>query len=144
MPTNETPDPAVAEADRRAERAKASLLSRVDALKHKLGDARHKLDVGARIAQHPLPAVGLALALGALAGLGGSRRSASASTGERSLTGAALGALAAVGLRIVRELAMGQLGHLAKEWLVEHGGAAASKAEPRTSRMAEVEPFLEH
>ena len=115
MPINEGTDATIAEADRRAERAKASLRSRVEALKDKLGDTREQLNLGAKIANHPWPSVGVAFALGALAGLSSSRRGVMASPG-RSFTGAALGVLAAFGVRLVRELAMGQLQHMAQQW----------------------------
>src|SRR5688572_25025309 len=105
MPADDTLESPVAEADRRAERAKASLLARVDALKHKLEDAKDQLDFKAQIIKHPLPAIGIAFAIGALAALRGAR-SAPRAAGERSLSGAALGALAAFGLRLAREVAI--------------------------------------
>ena len=142
MTTNDLADPTVQEADRRAERAKASLLSRVELLKHKLSDARHKLDVPAQIARHPLPAVGIAFALGVAAGL---RRTGSigpigAAMGPepgRSLRSAAFSALAAFGLHIVREIALGQLGQVARQWWAEASesdhGLDTSVSEPSTS-----------
>jgi hypothetical protein len=140
MPANENPDPTIADADRRVERAKASLLARIDLLKGKIGDAKHQLDFKAQIAKHPMPAIGIAFAVGALAALGG-RAPAERSHGEHSLTGAALGALAAFGLRLVRELAIGQLGNAARQWWNEQqaGGGPVSR-----SRAADLEPFLEH
>jgi hypothetical protein len=137
MATNESADPAVEEADRRAERAKASLLSRVAQLKHRFADAGHTFDVRAHIEQHPLPAVGIALALGALAGM----RRREPAAGEHSLSGAVLAGLAAVSLRIVRELAMGQLGDIAKRWWAEQQG---TPPEAHGSHMSNIEPFLEH
>lgn len=122
MPTNENADPAVEDAARRAERAKASLLSRVEALKDKLGDARRKLDLPAQIAMHPLPAVGIALAIGALAGRRGAR-TVSAAMAERSLGATALAAIGAVGLRIVREIAISQLSRAARQWAEAPGEA---------------------
>lgn len=139
MPANDSTESTVAEADRRVERAKASLLSRVDALKHKLGDAKDQLDFKAQIAKHPLPAIGIAFAVGALAALSGAP-SAPRAAGGRSLSGAALGALAAFGLRLARELAIGQLGNVAKQWWTEQSGMAGSA----TARPADIEPFLEH
>ena len=145
MTTNDIADPAVQDAaqdaDRRAERAKASLLSRVELLKHKLTDAKQKLDVPAQIAKHPLPAVGIAFALGVAAAL---RRPSVAMPAEsgRSLRGAAFTALAAFGLHIVREVALGQLGHVAKQWWAEASGDPA--AEAQADRPAGIEPFLEY
>lgn len=134
-------DPTIAEADRRVERAKASLLARVEVLKHKLGDARAKLDLHAQIARYPLPAVAIAFALGALAGSRGARRAEPATAAERSLSGAMLTGLAAVGLRMVRELALVQLGQVARRWwaVQDHMAPVDSPA----SRVAAVEPFFE-
>jgi Flp pilus assembly protein TadB len=142
MATNDSADSTVQEADRRAERAKASLLSRVELLKHRLTDAKHRLDPQTQIAKHPLPAVGIAFALGVVAALGRTRSATSGDAARHSLGGAALAGLAALGLRIVRELAMAQVGHVAKQWWTEHEGV--SPAEPPGSRLADAEPFLEH
>jgi len=116
MPTNEIADPTVQEADQRVERAKASLLSRVDVLKHKLSDAAHKLDLPAQIAKHPLPAIGLALTLGVFVGLRRTRPPALGEVAGTSFKDAAFAALTAVGLRILRGVALDQLGHAAKHW----------------------------
>jgi hypothetical protein len=134
----DTPDPAAQEADLRAERAKASLLSRVEQLKHRFADAGHKLDLQAHIAEHPLSAVGIAFALGAIAGL---RRRETAPGNGHSLSGALVAGIAAISLRLVRELAMGQLSQIARHWWAEPEGASMSEA--RGSRMSDVEPFLE-
>jgi hypothetical protein len=149
MSANAPPESPVAEADRRVERAKASLLARIDLLKHKIGDAKHQLDFKAQIAKHPLPAIGVAFALGALAAM--TRQPAAprdASFPEaRSLTSAALGALAALGLRMARELAIGQLGSVAKQWWDQggSGGHPAPTARAAASaHAADLEPFLEH
>ncbi|HEU4732840.1 MAG TPA: hypothetical protein VFT22_33325 [Kofleriaceae bacterium] len=143
MATNDTVDPAMQEADLRADRAKASLLSRVEALKHKLIGVRHKLDLQAQIAQHPLPAVGIAFALGAALAL---RRNDEAPGTGRSLRSAAMTGLGAITIHVVRELALGQLGHIARQWW------AGSHRPPESpgphmaddARIAEVKPFLEH
>jgi hypothetical protein len=140
MATNDSDDPTVQEADRRAERAKASLLSRIELLKHKLTDARDRLDVPAQIARYPLPAIGVAFALGALVGLRGT--AASAASARRPVRSAATAALAAIGLRVVRNVALGQLGRIAKQWWTEqqahserlapsaHGARTAGSAPP--------------
>jgi len=113
-------DPVIADADRRVERAKASLRARLATLEHRLEEVRDRFDVAEQIRRHPLPAVGIAIAFGALAG--GSRRGASA-VSERSLGGTALAALGAIGLRIVREIAISQLSRAARQWTEPPGGA---------------------
>jgi hypothetical protein len=141
MSANESPDPTVAEADRRVERAKASLLARVEVLKHKLGDARNQIDLRAQIAKHPLPAIGIAFGLGVFAAMRGGSRAEPREPGEHSLTGAALGALAAFGLRLARDFAIGELGQAAKRWWVEqHDG---SRSDVQSSLGPDLEPFLE-
>lgn len=115
---NHDPDPAVIEADRRAERAKASLRARFTALEQRFADARERIDVPAQIRRHPLPAIGIAFALGALAGRRGARV-ASEATG-RSLGGTVLAALGAIALRIAREVAIAQVGRTARRWADEY------------------------
>lgn len=127
MATNDTYDPAIAEADQRAERAKASLRSRLATLEERIGEVRKQVDVPAHIQRHPWPAVGIAFALGLLAGGRGARISVGSSA-ERSLGGAALAALGALGLRVVRELAISQLSRAARQWWTEHGGASDDDA----------------
>ena len=139
MPTTDV-DPSVQEADERAARAKESLLSRVEQLKQRFSDARHRIDPQELIARHPIPAVGLAFALGVIAGLG-RRRAPMPGDTRSSLAGAALAGLATVGLRIVREAAMAQLGRAAHDWWSAR--EAASQAEAG-ARMPDAEPFLEH
>jgi hypothetical protein len=144
MPSNETAAPTVQEADQRAERAKASLLSRVELLKHKFTDARHKVDVQAQVTKHPLPAIGIAFALGVIAGLQHTRPTAPGKPEEpagSSLKHAAIAALAAFGLRLVRNVALDQLGQVAKQWWT----AREAKATPAVGdpRVADVEPLLE-
>lgn len=120
MANHDVQDPAVVEADRRAERARASLRARFATLEQRFADARQRIDVPAQIRRHPWPAVGIALALGALAGRRGAR--VASEVNERSLGGAAMAALGALGLRIVREVAIAQLGRAARRWIDEHEG----------------------
>ena len=139
MPTTDV-DPSVQEADERAARAKESLLARVEQLKQRFTDAKHRFDPQEQIAKYPIPAVGVAFALGVIAGLGRSR-SATPGDARSSLAGAAVAGLATVALRIVREAAMAHLGRAAHEWWSAREGAARGEPGPRTS---DVEPFLEH
>ena len=115
-------DPVIAEADRRVERAKASLRARLATLEHRLGDVRDRLDVAGQVRRHPLPAVAIALAIGALAGRRGAR-SVSAGVAERSLGATAMAAIGAIGLRIVREIAISQLSRAARQWAEAPGEA---------------------
>lgn len=120
MATNDIAEPtaleAEAEANQRAEHAKASLLSRVEVLKHKITGAKHQLDPQAQIAKHPLPAVGIAFALGVIAGLMRATPAEPGKSTEFSFKNAAFAGLTAIGLRMVREVALGQLGHVARQW----------------------------
>jgi hypothetical protein len=140
MPTTDV-DPSVQEADQRAARAKESLLSRVEELKHRFTEAKHRLNPQEQIAKYPIPAVGLAFALGVIAGLG-RRRSGTPGEARGSLTGAALAGIATVALRIVREAAMAQLGRAAHDWWAARDGEVG--AQPGSPRTSDVEPFLEH
>jgi hypothetical protein len=135
--TSTNVDPSVQEADQRATRAKESLLARVEELKSRFTEAKHRFNPQEQIARHPIPAVGLAFALGVIAGLSG-KRSSSGDT-RSSLTGAALAGLATVALRIVREAAMSQLGRAAHDWWAAREDAMRAGADsPRT---VDVDPL---
>lgn len=138
MPTDDVVDPSVQEADQRVARAKESLLARMEMLKQRFTDAKHRFSPQEQIARYPIPAVGAAFALGVIAGLGRSRPAGEA---RSSLGGAALAGLAAVALRVVREAALTQLAHAAHNWW---SAQDSPSAEARGSRMPDVEPFLEH
>lgn len=114
-------------ADQREDRVR----SRVRLLRRKLEDARDRIDrsLSAQIDRHPWPAVGIAFALGVLAGRL-ARRSAPRPTPERSFGGAALGALGSLGLHVLRELAVAQLRRTASRWWSEHGGGPLDDVHP--------------
>lgn len=125
---NHTTDPVVVEADRRVERAKASLRARVAILERRLGDVRDRIDLPAQIRRHPLPAIGIAFAFGALVGGRGRRTthrgvaspSAAAIIAKpRTLGGTALAVLSALGVQFVRELALGAVRRTAQQWWLE-------------------------
>jgi len=145
MATNDVVDPAQ-DAEQRAERAKASLLSRVELLKHKLIDAKHKLsdakemlDLPAQISKHAVPAVAIAFALGVAAGL---RRPGSAGDhGVPTARGAVWSAIAALGMRALREIALVQLGRVAKQWWDDQGNAELAGGQPPPP--AGGDPFIE-
>ena len=125
-----TTDPVV-EADRRVERAKASLRARVAVLERRLGDVRDRIDLPEHIRRHPLPAVGIAFAFGALVGSRGRRTAGrAASPAEpalagkpRTLGGTALALASALAFQLLRELAIGQLKRTAGRWWSERGGS---------------------
>jgi len=142
MPTNDSADPTAQEADQRAARAKASLLSRLELLKQKLTDAKDKVDLRTQITMHPLPAVGIAFALGMLAGLQRTRGSTPQGMASHPFTSTVFAGLTAVGLRLLREVALAQLGVVAKDWWTERDGT--SQSEVPASHLTDVEPFLEH
>lgn len=150
MPNPDVVDPTVEEADRRAERAKASLLARVEVLKQRVSEVKHKLDVPAQIARHPWPAVGVAFALGVAAGFGRKGSPAPISHRgaghKRSVGDMVLTAAAALGIRLVRDAALAQVTELARHWFLERSGGAAgtTASEAATGGRADLEPFLEH
>lgn len=144
MPNPDVVDPTVEEADRRAERAKASLLARVEVLKQRMSEAKHKLDVPSQIAAHPWPAIGVAFALGVAAGFGrkGSATPSRHAPAKRSVGDMVLTAAAALGIRLVRDAALAQLTELAKDWWIHKTSVAPSEA--AAGQRADLEPFLEH
>jgi hypothetical protein len=144
MPTQETADPTASDADRRVERAKASLLARVELLKHKLSDVKETFDVRAQIAKHALPAVGIAFALGAAAGLRRSRSAPDHEPTSHPLRSAAFAAVSAFGLRAVREVALAKLGDIVKQWWTEHGGEPQEDVmSPHDTDARGQQPFAE-
>ncbi len=147
MPNPDVVDPTIEEADRRAERAKASLLARVEVLKKRVAEAKHKLDVPSQIAKHPWPAVGVAFALGVALGFGrkGSSTPHRVVAGKRSVGDMVLTAAAALGIRLVRDAALAQLTDVAKQWLQKNAGVTGvSPTEAATGQHADLAAFLEH
>ncbi|HEX3473803.1 MAG TPA: hypothetical protein VHT91_02115 [Kofleriaceae bacterium] len=123
-----TTDPVVVEADRRVEQAKASLRARMAVLERRLGDVRDRIDLPAQIRRHPLPAVGIAFALGALVGARG--RAAGRSpppvapvlvARPRTLGSMALAIVSGLAFQLLRELAIGQLRRTAERYWSEPG-----------------------
>ena len=123
-----TTDPVVVEADRRVEQAKASLRARMAVLERRLGDVRDRIDLPAQIRRHPLPAVGIAFALGAL--VGGRGRAAGhpapaplapLAPRPRTLGSMALAIVSGLAFQLLRELAIGQLRRTAERYWSEPG-----------------------
>jgi hypothetical protein len=123
-----TTDPVVVEADRRVEQAKASLRARMAVLERRLGDVRDRIDLPEQIRRHPLPAVGIAFALGALVGGRGHRHDRAALAPAfggrpRTLGSMALAVVSGLTFQLLRELAIGQLRRTADRWWSEQGEA---------------------
>lgn len=127
----------VADADERATRAKASLSSRIDELGRRFKNAKN-MGIGEKIAKHPWPAVGIAAALGAFAGIA-SHLGRRDENGEHELRHTLVAGAGALLLRLVKSYALGQLGDTAKSWIDER----TRMAEP-ASRDPSVEALLRH
>lgn len=124
MPSSDLTDPTVAEADRRVERAKASLRSRFEQLEHRFIGVRDRLDVPEHIRRHPWPAVGIALALGVLAGRGGRAARSIALVASEPVRGrSGLGIFGKLAVRVVKELVIAQVGLAARRWLDQRASA---------------------
>lgn len=136
--------------DRHIEDARASLVAHLGELGRRFRTARAQLDAARarlevpsqRIAANPLPAVGIALAAGALLGglRGGSRHRDSAP--ERGLVRAAFAGLLALGFRAAKDLAMRRFADVAQDWWTQR--QQGSSSEYRTSYNRGVEPFFDH
>jgi hypothetical protein len=106
-------------AQARLEAAKESLTHRFEELHRRFNEAKHKLSVTDQIAAHPWPAVGIALAVGALLGFssGGKKPTIveQKSVGGR-ITEALVGIAGTIALKMIREMAVKQFGGAAKKW----------------------------
>lgn len=142
------------DSDRRVEEAKASLMAHADELGRRFKDAREKMDIPAKIAEHPMIAVGAAVALGAFLGLlgGGARpkvvvKSAPAldspevKRGLMTMAGAALGSLV---VQFAKDFAVRQLVNHASSWIDADQRAATAATEAGASRVPETESFFRH
>lgn len=136
--------------DRRVEEARESLLARVEELGRRLHDVREKLDIKSKIAAHPWPAVGIALAAGALLAFpsGSSKRSRSrdvqAAEVKSGLIGAAAATLGTLVFTLVKNVAMHQLSGYARDWWERRVQMEGQPMEGQASRTRDVESFLEH
>ncbi len=129
---------AVEEADKRAERAKESLRSRLHELERRYEQAKDKLDLGARIAQHPRAAVGIALGAGLLLGfISGGRKAAAIDGDKRTIGGTIVAALGALAINAIKDAALREGTEIAKGWW-------ADRTERNASSDPSVEAFLEH
>jgi hypothetical protein len=126
------------DADRLVEQAKESLMSRVEELSRRFKDAKNKFDVEAQIAAHPLPAIGIAFAIGAVFALAGGRKHTP--DAHRGIGGAMMAGLGALAMRMLKDVALGQLSGAARAWMEGN----ATDGERTASRDRSVESFLEH
>ncbi len=135
-----TTESVVREADERVERAKDSLSDRIDELSRRFRGAKNMVDIEAQIADHPWPAIGIALALGAFAGLAGGRRDDAEPAPERSMSGAVLAGVGAVAFRLIKSYAFSKLTDAAKGWVDGRAGTAeAGTAEAGTTEAGTTE-----
>lgn len=130
--------------DRQIEQARESLLAHLGELGRRLRAARERVDVRARIASHPLAAVGVAFALGALLGMRGAPARPRRDAARGHLGRAALAGLTALGVRAGKELALTGASHAARAWWERRSAASSGSSEVRTSYDRDVEAFLEH
>jgi hypothetical protein len=89
----------------------AAIEDEATGLKQRLGQLGRRIkrvDLRSRIVDHPFPAIGIALGVGALIGL------ARPMPKRGRVSGAAIALLSTIGFRLVREAAMVQLGQYAK------------------------------
>lgn len=131
--------------DRLIEDARASLVEHLGELGRRFRSARARLDLPAQIAAHPLASVGGALALGALLGFRAGRKPkpVDGDIAKAGVGSAVLAALGALGVRLVKELAMRGATEAARSWW-EGRAREVPMSEVRTSYDPTIEPFLEH
>jgi hypothetical protein len=87
------------------------------------------------VAEHPLLAMGGAMALGAIVSASRSRRP------RGRVSGAVAGALGAIVIGVIRDYAIRQVSGYARSWIDE---TERQRADDVTSHNREVEAFLEH
>jgi hypothetical protein len=129
--------------ERQIEEARAHLVAHLSELNRRFRAARAQLDLPAHIAAHPLAAVGAAFAVGALLGLRRSSKRRKGQDAEGGLGKAVAAGIAALGLRLAKELVMRGATEAARGWWQGRQGAV-SASEVRASYRPSVEPFLEH
>lgn len=120
--------------------------ARIEGLKERFAN----LDIEGKIAAHPIAALGVALATGALIGLatGFGRKGSKVDkevAAKSTIGGAISGAVTALAMRMVKDYALGRLSGAAKTWYSSHNlEGQSSQSERGASRDASVERFLEH
>ena len=138
------------ETDRRVEQANESLMEHAEELGKRIKEAREKLNIPAKIGEHPLVAVGAALALGAFLGLlsGGPRprvivrpkqKLEAEPEVKRGLITAASAMLGTLVVQFAKDFAVRQLVNRASTWMDRD-----DSPEARASHVPETESFFKH
>jgi LPXTG-motif cell wall-anchored protein len=131
------------EAERRFEQAKESLMARAEELGRRFKEMTEKLDLDGHIAAHPLPAVGIAFMLGAMLGFRRKRKQEHEEEEvERTLGGAVVGAITALGLRLLKDAALKRAAGVAKTWIDKRRGNVPQPTEHATAQPSSTDPFL--
>lgn len=129
--------------ERQIEAAREALVEHLGELNRRFRVARAQLDLPAHIAAHPLAAVGAAFAVGALLGLRASVRRRKGQNAQGGLGKAISAGIAALGLRLAKEMVMRGATEAARGWWLGRQ-QAADPSDVRASYQPAVEPFLEH
>jgi ElaB/YqjD/DUF883 family membrane-anchored ribosome-binding protein len=112
---------------------------RVQEIRHRVDDFRQRVNLGDKIARHPLASVGIAFGAGVLLGLLRSRRRVvvheQPSIAQPAARGALGGALAAFALGVIRDFAMRRVSGVASDWI---------DRQREMSQQHEVESFVQH
>ncbi len=112
-------------AEDRVARARRALSSRIDELGRRVHRAQDVFDVRTQITKHVWPAIGIAAGLGALLGLIG--HPSQRTTEERTLGATVLAGAGALGWKLLRTYALGQLADSARGWIDERDDRTAPK-----------------
>lgn len=120
-------------AQARLDAAKESLTHRFEELHRRFNQAKHKLSLTEQVQSRPWPAVGIALAVGALFGsFGGGRDRVPRLVEQKSAGGklgeAVVGLLGTLAIKLIRELAVKQFGGVAKSWWDQQDRSATDSA----------------
>ena len=103
------------------EEPRGRLAAAKDAAKEKLGQfgrTLKRIEVRESIVDHPFAAIGIAAGVGAIIGL------ARPMPNHSRIGGLVMAGLSALGMRFIRQIAMEQLGVMAKDWLTGQRGQA--------------------
>lgn len=96
-------------------------------------DIKHDLE--AKIMAHPLAAIAIAFAAGAIAGIAGGRATREAAPAKRTIRSVLLGGVSAIVMGMIRSAVIEHLSGAAKSWLDPEDVASRDRA---------VESFVEH